>query len=94
MKTNKKILQQNFWKELSFCLKLKFYNPYISATWFCKPLIIQTQTVWFDRIQGLKYQTSTLLGCKDYKIRVCDQSSVALNPIKKKRKKVDKKQCF
>jgi len=25
-------------KELSFCHKLKFYNPYIFGTWWCKPL--------------------------------------------------------
>ena len=30
-------------KELSFCQKLKFSNPYICATWWCKPsLIFQT----------------------------------------------------
>ena len=26
-------------KELSLCHKLKFCNPYILATWWCKPLI-------------------------------------------------------
>ena len=29
-------------KELSFCNKFKFSNPYILATWWWKPLIFQT----------------------------------------------------
>ena len=29
-------------KELILCHKLKYYKPYIFATWWCKPLIFQT----------------------------------------------------
>ena len=28
-------------KEMSFCHKLKFSNPFIFATWWCKPLKFQ-----------------------------------------------------
>ena len=30
------------WKELSFCHKFKFSNPYILGIWWWKPLIFQT----------------------------------------------------
>ena len=29
-------------KELSLCLKLKFYNHHVFATWWCKTLLFQT----------------------------------------------------
>ena len=32
-------------KELSFSHKIKFSNPYIFATRWCKPLIFQTKTI-------------------------------------------------
>ena len=52
-------------KELSFCHKLKFFNPYIFKTWWCKPLIFLTLTIWSTRIHSLKYQRSTSSDCKD-----------------------------
>ena len=47
------------------CNKCKFYNPYIFAIWWCKPLIVQTRTVRLNRIHSLKYQMSTTSGFKD-----------------------------
>ena len=46
--------------------KLKFSNPYIFATWWCKPLIFQ---IWSNSIHNLKYRRSTPLGGKDVGIR-------------------------
>ena len=47
-------------KELSFCHKFLFYNPYIFAVWWCKPLIFQTIIIWSKRIYSLKYQRSPI----------------------------------
>ena len=41
--------------EVSLCPKVKFSNPHIFATCWCKP--------------SLKYQRSTILGCKYIGIR-------------------------
>ena len=49
------------WKELGFCNKLKFCNPCIFATWWCKPLIFQTYNTLSNRIHSLKYQGFTTL---------------------------------
>ena len=56
-------------KELSRCHKLKRSRPYIFATWWRKPLIFQTSTIWSNRIHSVKYVRSTTLGCKDTRIR-------------------------
>ena len=45
-------------KEVSFCHKLKFSNPYIFATCWCKPLIFQTWTILSNIVYSLKYQRS------------------------------------
>ena len=52
-------------KELTFSHKLKFYNPYIFAAWWCTLLIYDTETIWFNRIHSLKYQRPATLGCRD-----------------------------
>ena len=49
--------------------KLEFYNPYIFATGWRKPLIFQTYMIWSNRNQSLKYLRSMSLGCKDIGIR-------------------------
>ena len=54
---------------MSFCNKLKFSNPYSFATWWCKPLIFQTKTIWSNRINSLKYERSRRMGCQVIGIR-------------------------
>ena len=54
------ILFQRTWV---FATKIKFSNPYIVATWWCKHLIFQTSNIRFNRIHSLKYLRSTTLGC-------------------------------
>ena len=44
-------------KELSFCHKLKFSNPYTFVTWWCKFVIFQTQIIKSSRIYSLKNQS-------------------------------------
>ena len=57
-------------KELYHCDKLKYSNPFIVATWWCKPLIFQTYLeIEFSRNHSLKYRRSATLGCKDIGIR-------------------------
>ena len=56
-------------KELSLCNKIKCLNPNISWTRSWKPLIFQTQIIWFKRIHSLKYLRSTTFGSKDIVIR-------------------------
>ena len=56
-------------KELSFCHKLKFSNPYIYGTWCCRLLIFQTKIIWCNKIRSLKYLRSTTLGCRHIEIR-------------------------
>ena len=41
----------------------------IFVTWLCRPLIFQTLTVWLIRNQSLKYQRSTISGCKGLRIK-------------------------
>ena len=60
---------KNITKELSFCNKLKFSNPYSFATWWCKPLIFQTKTIRSNRINSLKYERSRRMGCQVIEIR-------------------------
>ena len=55
--------------ELSLCHKLKFSNPYIFETWWCKPLVFQTKIIWASRLHSFKYLRSTTFGCKDIMIR-------------------------
>ena len=50
-------------------LALKFFNPYIFATGWCKPLIFQTLMFLSNRNLPLKYLRSISLGCKDIGIR-------------------------
>jgi len=52
-------------KGIEFCHKLRFSNPYILATWWCKPLIFQTLAIW---VQSMKYQRSAISGFKDVRI--------------------------
>ena len=47
-------------KELSLWSKLKFFNSYISATWWCKLLIFQTLVIYSNL-----YLRTTTLGCTD-----------------------------
>ena len=42
-------------KEMSFCHKLKMYNPYICATQCRTPLIFQTMNFVRSKGQSLKY---------------------------------------
>ena len=45
----------------------------------CKPLIFETQIIWFNKIHSLKYQRSATFGSKKYsncKIRVCFKNSI------------------
>ena len=56
-------------KELSFCRKLKFSNPYICAAEWFKPLIFQTLNIYSNRIHSLKHLWFTRLDCKDIRIR-------------------------
>ena len=44
--------------------KIKFSYPYILATWWCKPLILQTLTIGSSRIHSLKYHRWTTLSFK------------------------------
>ena len=63
---------------MSFCHKLRFVKPNISATGWCKTLIFQTQIMWSTRIHSLKYLRSTTLGCKVRKILVCGKDSIPM----------------
>ena len=55
-------------KELSFCHKLRFFNPYIFATRSCRPLKFQTKNSDISNILSLKYKRFTF-GFKDKVIR-------------------------
>ena len=52
-------------KELSFCHKLWFSNPYISASLCRRPLIFQNMNSVRTNNPSLKYLRFRLLGCKD-----------------------------
>ena len=56
-------------KELSFCHKLKYSKTHLAETWCCKPLIIQAQNIWSNRIHSLKNLGSPTFGSKDIVIR-------------------------
>ena len=48
----------------------KISNLYILATWWCKPLIFQTEIILFNKSNSLKYFKSKKSGCKDIGIRM------------------------
>ena len=50
---------------MSLCHKLWFSNSYNFATWWCRPLIFQTNNAvrWYN--QSLKYKRFTASVCKD-----------------------------
>ena len=52
-------------EKFCLCHKLKFYNPFIVATWWWKPLIFQTFVIFWNKIYSLKYLRSTTLGSGD-----------------------------
>ena len=56
-------------KELSLCHKLLFYNSYIVAIWWWKPLIFHTCVILWNRIYSLKYLRSMTLGSKEMGFR-------------------------
>ena len=56
-------------KELSFCHKLWFYNPYIFATLWCKLWYYKLRQLDLTEFFCLKYQRSTTSGCKDIWIK-------------------------
>ena len=56
-------------KELSLCHKLHYSNPNIFRIGYCKPFIFQTQTIWSNRFNSLKYLKFTTFGSKDIVIR-------------------------
>ena len=49
--------------------KRKYLNLNIFRTRCCKPLIFQTQIIWFNRIHSLKYLRSATFASKDIVIR-------------------------
>ena len=57
------------WSWFFACNKLWFSNLYIFETQWCKPLIFQTDIIWSNRTDSLKYQSSTTLKSKDRGIR-------------------------
>ena len=56
-------------KELSLWNKIKYLNLNIFRARCCKSLIFQTQIIWSNRINSLKYLRSTTFGSKDKVIR-------------------------
>ena len=69
IRRNKCVLNNLFQKKLSIWHKLKFSNPYIYATWWCKTFYFKFRFLIYNRILSLKYLSSTTLGCKDKGIR-------------------------
>ena len=60
---------KNAAKKLSFRHKLWFSNPYIFATWWCRPLIFQTLNSVRLKSLRFKFQMFTPSRCKDRGIR-------------------------
>ena len=56
-------------KELSLWNKIKYLNLNILRTRCCKPLILQIQIIWSNRIHSLKYLRPATFGSKDIVIR-------------------------
>jgi len=56
-----KVNNKQLWKEFSLYHKLECSDFYISVTWWCKPLIFQTELNWSNRINSLD--------CKNIRIR-------------------------
>ena len=54
---------------MSLWNKIKYLNLNIFRTRCCKPLIFQTQIIWSNRINSLKYLRSATFGSKDIVIR-------------------------
>ena len=52
-------------KELSFCHKLWFSNPYFYVSIYRRPLIFQTINSFWSNNDSLKYQRFTSSDCKD-----------------------------
>jgi len=48
-------------RDLSFCHKINFFNPYVHVIWCCKCLHLNEDYL----IHKLKYLRSTTLGCKE-----------------------------
>ena len=48
--------------ELISLPNLKFSNPYILSTWWCKPMLFPFKIIWSNRIHSLKYLR---LSCKN-----------------------------
>ena len=65
---------------MSLYHKLKFSNPFIFTTWWCKALIFQTYIIRSNRIYSLTYLRSTTLGCiatiRDYTVSVCGKNKI------------------
>ena len=60
-------------EELSLCHDIKYSNAYIFATWWCKPLIFQTQIIWSKRIHSLNSNLKySKLDSKDMEIRILE----------------------
>ena len=65
---------------MSLCNKLKFYNTYISKTWWCKPLKFKISNRILNR--SLKISKNYDIGLQrfmDYSIWVCGKDSI---PVK------------
>ena len=60
---------KNKLKEIEFLPQTQIFQLYIFTTLWCKPLLFQTETLLSNRIQTLKCQRSTDLGCKDTRIK-------------------------
>ena len=64
-----KSIRNIFLKEMIFCNKLKFFNPYIFSTRRRRPLIFQTINSVKSKSLNLKCRRFTSSGCKDIGIR-------------------------
>ena len=65
-------------KELSFCHKFKFSNPYIFATRWCKPMIFQNYQVYDIRL--LRYRGETFRVCGKNSYSLCEITGMILWP--------------
>ena len=63
-------------KELSFCHKFKFSNPYIFATRWCKPMIFQNYQVYDIRL--LRYRGETFRVCGKNSYSLCEITGMIL----------------
>ena len=65
LETPRFLLEEQLRKFYKTWYKLKFSNPYFFETWWCKPLIIQSQAFRSNSIQSLKYPGFTTSCCTD-----------------------------